>query len=341
MRQNFKLISIHIISWCLLLLIPFFSTYQAVQSIAPEINKFSYLPIFIISSINIIMFYANYFWMIPNYIFTKKYVQYALSFFGILFFCIIVSMGVLRLSGINPKEIEASNPTILIIRPIANMNAFLMLLITFVTALVLSYGNRLKQMEQEKLSAEIASLKSQINPHFLFNTLNNIYATAIESSPRTAEMLEKLAEMMRYTMGKTQEEFVSLSDEINYIENYIELQKLRLNNNVKLDFQLDSPDTDVKIAPMLLIPFIENAFKHGVNPEQESEIYILLSCTQKKLRLMVSNTIVEIQRETSERSGLGTLNTSNRLKLIYPGLHSLNIQRNDKEFNVLLQITLV
>jgi len=215
-----------------------------------------------------------------------------------------------------------------------------MLTISIITSTLLAVNNRLKQTEAEKFSAQIASLKSQINPHFLFNTLNSIYATAIDTSPKAADMLDKLSEMMRYTMKGTQKDFVSLEGEVNYIGNYIELQKIRLDKEIKLDYTFKGNFSAHQIAPMLLMPFIENAFKHGVNAEQRSHVKIELIIEENELHLLVSNRKVEMQKETSEQSGLGIENTKHRLQLTYPAKHLLSIIETENDFLVSLHIRL-
>jgi LytS/YehU family sensor histidine kinase len=173
-----------------------------------------------------------------------------------------------------------------------------------------------------------------------FNTLNNIYATAMDTSPKAADMVDKLSEMMRYTMKDTQQDFVLLEDEINYINNFIELQKLRLDRSVKLEYCSLENIPAFRIAPMLLIPFIENAFKHGVNSEQKSRIKIEITMNKKEFQLRVVNNKVNVQQDISERSGLGIINTNHRLNLIYPSKHLLVIHDTDKEFSVSLHINL-
>jgi LytS/YehU family sensor histidine kinase len=170
--------------------------------------------------------------------------------------------------------------------------------------------------------------------------LNNIYATAIDTSPKTADMVDKLSEMMRYTMKDTQRDFVLLEDEINYINNFIELQKLRLDKSVKLECEIIKNVPSLQIAPMLLIPFVENAFKHGVNSEQKSQINIEISMNVTEIQLIVTNNKVNVQRDISERSGLGIENTKHRLNLIYPSKHLLVINDTEKQFIVSLYINL-
>jgi len=243
-------------------------------------------------------------------------------------------------SDFNPNRLATKNPIIEKVIPVIIINAISLWLLSMVSVILFTVYNRLKETEKEKLFAQIASLKSQINPHFLFNTLNNIYATAIDVLPKTADMIDKLSEMMRYTMEDTQQNFVLLEDELNYVTNYIELQKLRLDRRVKLHYQSLDKIPTLQIAPMLLIPFIENAFKHGVNAEQKSSIDIEILITNTQLQLRVINTKVNVQKDTTERSGLGIENTKYRLNLIYPAKHLLAIHNTAKEFSVSLHLNL-
>ncbi len=333
-------IAIHALVWVLLLVVPYVTTDQVFNNLDPASDIQYLLHCFALSSVLLITFYINYFFLIPKFLLTKKYWQYflflllaiALVFFlsGVLFFY----------SSFNPELLAKTNPTIEKIIPVIIINAITLWLLTIVLSVLWNLYNRLKQTETEKLNAQIASLKSQINPHFLFNTLNNIYATAIDTSPKAADMVDKLSEMMRYTMKDTQQDVVMLEDEINYVNNFIELQKLRLDRSVKLEYNSLENIPPLQIAPMLLIPFIENAFKHGVNSEQKSHIKIEITVNKTELRLSVVNNKVHIQRDTSEKSGLGIDNTKHRLNLIYPSNHLLVINDTEKEFFVSLHINL-
>ncbi|TND07878.1 MAG: hypothetical protein FD123_2868 [Bacteroidetes bacterium] len=340
MKNRFATISIHIIAWALLLLVPFLSTHQVFKSIVPSSDTIPVTPVFALSAVLIAIFYFNYFFLIPKYLLTKKYWFY----FSLLSLAILAAFllpGIMFLfSDFNPEKLVNANPILEKIIPVIRINGVLMLIISIITSSLLAVNNRLKQTEREKLSAQIASLKSQINPHFLFNTLNNIYATAIDTSPKAADMVDKLSEMMRYTMKDTQQDFVPLEDEINYINNFIELQKLRLDKSVKLEYHYLENIPAFQIAPMLLIPFIENAFKHGVNSEQKSHIKIEIAINKTELQLSVVNNKVNVQRDIAENSGLGIENTRHRLNLIYPSKHLLVINNTEKEFSVSLHINL-
>ncbi len=188
-------------------------------------------------------------------------------------------------------------------------------------------------------------LRSQINPHFLFNALNTIYGTAIqEKAERTSEGIEKLGDMMRFMLQENMQQNISLSREIDYLNNYIDLQKLRTdpNPNVRISVSIEQPATDVQISPMLLIPFVENAFKHGISFREHSHIGISLELKDKTLHFDVYNSKHEKQENDPERfkNGIGLNNVKQRLQLLYASRHELMIRETAKEFFVHLTIQL-
>jgi sensor histidine kinase YesM len=341
MKNLFITFSIHVIAWGLLLMVPFMSTYQVIKSFGLADNISSLVPISILSLFLIVIFYFNYFVLIPKFLLLKKYLIYIITLVLSIVIAFVLSVAFFNLFDFNPDNIASINPALTKIEPIIRANTFLMLIISILASISLTVNNHLRQLEKEKLVAQISSLKSQINPHFLFNTLNNIYATAIDASPQTADMVDKLSEMMRYTMKESQNDFVPLEDEINYLNNYIELQKLRLESLVKFDYSVEGDFTEFQIAPMLLISFIENAFKHGVNSEQNSYIRINIKVNGSELHFLVTNNKVKTQVNTSEHNGLGIENTKHRLSLIYPSRHLLTIKETENDYYVSLHINLL
>ncbi len=217
----------------------------------------------------------------------------------------------------------------------------------FVFALIILFSlyeqnlNRLKATEKNQRAAELAYLKSQINPHFIFNTLNSIYSMAIRKSDNTAQAIVQLSGLMRYTLTEAKEEFVNIKQEFSYIRDYITLQQGRLGNSVDLKYTIEGDDKNLKIAPLLLIPFIENAFKHGVNAEENSQISINLLASNDAIQLGVNNNKVNHQVNTFEQSGLGLDNTKKRLELLYPGKFTLDIQDLSTSYSILLKIKLI
>ncbi len=196
---------------------------------------------------------------------------------------------------------------------------------------------RAEQAEREKTQAELSFLRAQINPHFLFNTLNNIYSMSVAGSVHTSESVLKLSNIMRYVTDEIHDHFVSLQQEIDCITDYIDLQKLRLGKKVKLDFTVTGNLDDKKIAPLLLTNFIENVFKYGTSNHMVSELQIRIDVTEKGVFFYAQNPLFTTSRIV-EREGIGIHNTEKRLLQLYPGKHSLAIRRENGFFIVELNI---
>ena len=198
-----------------------------------------------------------------------------------------------------------------------------------------------EQIEREKINTELSFLKSQINPHFFFNTLNNIYSLAITGSAQTANAVMKLSSIMRYVLTDTQNNSVSLQSEVDFIKNYIELQQVRLTDKVKVDFITEGDLENKQIAPLLFIPFIENAFKYGISTKDASAIEIKLFAKTKSVSFSVINRIVKAENAIKDTTGIGINNVKRRLELLYPQKHKLEVAENNNQFIVHLDIDLV
>ncbi len=194
-----------------------------------------------------------------------------------------------------------------------------------------------------KSKTDLQFLRSQINPHFLFNVLNTLYGTALqENAERTAGGIQKLGDMMRFMLHENNLDFILMGREIEYLKNYISLQKLRTQSSpdIIIEDNIDEQSCTHKIAPMLLIPLVENAFKHGISLKERSWIKIKLACDEKNIRFEVHNSM-HPRRENDpekERSGIGFKNVLERLKLIYPGRFQISFNGDGKEFFVQLAI---
>ncbi|WP_205502181.1 sensor histidine kinase [Rufibacter psychrotolerans] len=235
---------------------------------------------------------------------------------------------------------------------LAVFNASFQFLITAPLAWVLYKRQMQGQAEVFTLKKELGQstasfdfLRSQINPHFLFNALNTIYGTAIqENAERTSEGIEKLGNMMRFMLQENMQERISLAREIEYLQNYISFQRLRTDPspNVEIKAQIEQPVGMVQISPMLLIPFVENAFKHGISLREPSHIYITLEMKEKTLYFDVHNSKHLKQGTDPERdkSGIGLANVRQRLQLLYPHKHELIIRETGKEFFIHLTLQL-
>jgi two-component system, LytTR family, sensor kinase len=316
-----------------------------------------------------VIFYLSYFLFAPRLFFAGKKIFYFISS-GLIIIIFTLSLGllnhhfdpgfnhVIRERRTSPRilndpgrpELRQPPPGDKPPAPVRNWPLFNFL---FTSCLVtgLSLGLRFsekmilnekmrKDAEKEKLHTELAFLKHQINPHFLFNTLNSIYSLALIKSDLTAEAVMKLSDMMRYVIQDVENETVPLELELEYVVHYVELQKIRLSSNVDVQLNIEGEPQSYEIPPMILVPFIENAFKYGTSSHEHAVIKIDLKIVDGSLNFMVSNQVFA-GREKTETFGLGIQNTRQRLNLMYPGRHKLVLSNNGKLFTVNLDISLV
>jgi two-component system, LytTR family, sensor kinase len=203
---------------------------------------------------------------------------------------------------------------------------------------------RTEEIEKEKISTELALLKLQVNPHFLFNTLNNIYSLAIINSPDTATSVMKLSYIMRYVLDDAKSNFVPLDKEMEFLENYISLQRVRLTEKSLLHFTVSGNTGDKQIAPLLLITFVENAFKYGISTHQPSVIDINLTVTGNRLSFIVANQKFHNARGITNgpaNTGIGLTNAKRRLELMYHNKHSLLAENKATSFLITLTLDLI
>lgn len=296
----------------------------------------------------LVFFYANYYYLIPRLYFEKKYALYITVVVG----CFLIIITVVLLLDRQDVLLTPARPPFdrpgplgprLSQKPPVGFelsHALFLFLVGIFVSLFIQSNNRWRQTEQEKLATELSYLKAQINPHFLFNTLNSIYSLAIEQSDRTADAVVKLSSLMRYVIRDAGNHQVPLSKELEYIRNYIDLQKLRLDDTVLVEFTVSGHANGQQIAPLILISFIENAFKYGVNPEEKSTINVKITVQETALNLWVFNRKVRIFHDAETAGGIGIENTRTRLQLMYPNHHTLTISDTANGFTVDLTIDL-
>jgi two-component system, LytTR family, sensor kinase len=196
------------------------------------------------------------------------------------------------------------------------------------------------QLELDKLNLERDFLKAQLNPHFLFNTLNNLYGLSLISDHRTPNAIAQLSQMMRYTLYESNAELVPLTKELEFLENYVMLEKMRYKENKNIVFNLNKSNIDVQmIAPLLTFTFVENGFKYGLKPKNEGFLKIDVSIKNNVFHFSILNDKEE-NVEQKEYSGIGTVNIRKRLKLLYPAKHELKIEDRGKSFFVEMKIKL-
>jgi len=199
---------------------------------------------------------------------------------------------------------------------------------------------RATRAEADKASAELSFLKAQINPHFLFNTLNNIYTLAVIKDDNAPDSIMKLSNIMRYVTDDVAEDFVPLQSELDCINDYIELQRLRTGEKTSIDLSIKGDIENKKIAPLVLMTFIENVFKYGISKHEESAITILISATSDSIIFFCENSVFN-DHKPNQRTGIGLINTKKRLEHLYPGKHLLTIRNEHNLFTVNLTLKTV
>jgi len=342
LQQNRQLV-LHTIGSIIFLSIPIFfspdfDSWSVLFSIVPfKRNFLCYILL-------LIFFYFNYFYLIPRFYFTKK----RIVFFCIIVFCylfiayvpsLIIPMDFHHFSKPDMDFPMPRMPHRNFIRPFEGDSVIQFLLI-FALSFLLKINDQLTNMQSEKLKAEVSYLKAQINPHFLFNTLNSLYALTIEKSNEAPKAVLKLSNMMRYVVTESTQDFVSMEKEIGYIKDYIDLQLLRMDENTQFSFEIKGNPAGKCISPLILIPFIENAFKYGLNPEENSGISIFIDIREDELYLETANNIVSINIPDEEKTEKGTENTKKRLSYLYPKKHKILIFDTPETFQVKLTISL-
>lgn len=286
------------------------------------------------------IFYVCYYYFIPKLYFNNRKLLFAgalLASYGIL-------MGITEIVFDNADRFPRHDMGF---RPPPRHPMFFdsQMMIPFLLIIALAFlikiNNRLTEINGEKLNAEVSYLKAQINPHFLFNTLNSLYALTLQKSDEAPNAVLKLSGIMRYVVTESSQDFVALDKELNYIKDYIELQKLRQDSSVLLSYEVKGKSAGRAIAPLILIPFIENAFKYGINPDKNSFIKIMISIETQKLEMLVKNAKVAKEIDEEFKTEEGLKNTLKRLDLIYSGKYDLKVREDQEEYEVNLKIDLL
>ncbi len=354
---NWKVTASHLVFWgCYLL----FVYYFFLSRFPPQPFGARYLQISLLFVVpQIVLVYLNMGLLVPRYYAKKKPFPY----FGWIIVCLVITYVLIDLSassilpniesvfnprghnrppfkGRPPHWMKDFDPS----KGIANLSILLTLAMIFLSTsirssqLMLNQEKEAAELKSANLDTELKFLRSQINPHFLFNALNNIYSLALSNSHQTADYLVKLSDMLRYNIYESAATRVRLSKEVDYIKNFISLQKLKDEdlNNVEVD--LRNLDGDLLIEPMLLIPFVENIFKNSKIEDEKGWIKLSLTTGAKSLNFQISNSKPSHNHQKDKVGGVGLENVRRRLNLLYPDRHLLDITEDQDSFNVKLAI---
>jgi len=345
--KNIPTAVIHILVWIFFLAISASQIYMRIGIIP--------LDFILRSCILIAAFYLNYNLLVPYLLLNKKTLLFFVVLLSFALFFMFIMETILPKPniprpytlGLNPKHNirfpKNPAPFMLNFRGIFSSAGMLLLIFALSTSIRLGiewFKSEKEKMviESQKVNSELSFLKAQLNPHFLFNSLNSIYSLAHKQSKNTTGAIVILSDLMRYMIYEASKDVVPLEKEIEYIKNYISLQLLRLkdSSNVKVNIH---GDLNYNIEPMLLISFIENAFKYGTDFKGRTHIQIKINIEDEHLKLYVFNTVSHQQPKTSD-SGIGLKNIKNRLKLLYPNQHTIDINQDKDSYKVTLMLKL-
>lgn len=323
-----------------------------------EINPWSYIKF---SLLYVVIFYLNTYFLFPKLYFQKKYLLYSLSIITLLSIVSIAKPFDQLMAGHSqhegpppmpmPPHLQKEGDRPPFPKPNDRHEGFRFDINSlFIFLMIIGIGIALRTIrewqltekrailaEAEKANAELSFLKAQINPHFLYNTLNNIYTLCITHNEKAADCIMKLSHIMRYVTDEAEADFVPLQGEIDCINNFIELQKIRLGKKVTFIYEVTGNAQGHQISPLILMTFIENVFKYGLSNHTETTIEIRIRIEAEKIYFYAQNTIFDLTNP-NERKGLGISNTKQRLEHLYPGKYELEIENKNKLFTVSLQL---
>ncbi|MFY0644555.1 MAG: histidine kinase [Bacteroidia bacterium] len=306
-----------------------------------------YINSMVIVSIHAMVSYFNIYYLFPNILKKRNYVAYIVAIVLTVSFATFMETAVLM--GLNTLA-DSAKPELFSFGFMVNAG----MAVTYTTAVTMSlklvkqwYENERLAKELEKLNTEteLKYLKSQINPHFLFNSLNSVYALSLKKSDLAPELILKLSDILRYILYDGSEKKVSLSQEIKYVQSFLELEKVRHGDRLKLNVEIEGDLSKYEIAPMLLIPFVENSFKHGLGKDRsEGYINVGVKVENTNLNFVISNSkpknVQQLSKQNGYQGGIGLKNVKKRLNLLYPQKHKLSLNEENNEFKVSLKLDL-
>ena len=338
-NKNINILS-HLLVWLVLFSMPYFLSYGQEQDINRVAAHF-WIPLVFYAMI----FYLNYFILIDKFLFAKKTTQFIVTNLVLIvvflvlkeqieahFFSSLVKGDNRLEEGKPPFEMFIYMQALSYIAPLLFSIA-----LKSTKRLVTTEAER-KEAANVKLQSELQHLRYQLQPHFFFNSLNNIYSLVDISPEQAKSTIHSLSKLMRYLLYETNIEMVPLTKEIDFMKKYLELMKLRISDKTQVISQFPSGGQTIQIAPLLFISLIENAFKHGVSANKESLIKIEMTTEGKTVRFTIENDNLPKQTSDKSGSGIGLQNLEKRLELLYPGKYVFNSEVKDGQFLVDLQI---
>lgn len=334
----FRKVTSHILFWCisivLFTVLIFYSRGFKISMLNLTLAS-SILSTMVLLAISV---YINILWLIPFFFNRRKFFEFALlQLLNVFLFIFLNFLLTEFLEGPRFRYVpeEAIAEFIL-----AMIFLIITTLITFTrdSMELRDVQLRMKEVEREKFESELRALKAQVNPHFFFNTLNSMYALSLEKSDKTPEMILRLSELMRYILYEAAGDTVTMERQIEFIKNFIYLEKLRTDERLEVDFRIDGDNRGLEIAPLLLIPFVENAFKHVAKQDNDGAFIKIFADITRSDSLYFSIANNKHPDGNPRKEGIGLTNVKKRLELLYPSKHKLIIEDTGNLFRVELRI---
>ncbi len=272
--------------------------------------------------------YINVFWLIPAFFKKRSFLLFSvLEMANIMLFVLLNYFTSNFFEGGHPNFLSEAVAEVILVTIFLVVTTLLKFMRDSIA--LQDAEIRMKEVERQKIGAELMALKSQVNPHFFFNTLNSLYSLSLDKSDMAPEMILKLSELMRYVIYETRDNQVPLSKQLDFLRSYVSLEQLRSGAGLKVSFTVDGPHTSTPVDPLLFIAFIENAFKHGTKEaRQQPYIEIRFDLTRpEKMRFTVENNYES--REEARKEGIGLANVRKRLDLLYPDGYTLDLSDRD------------
>ncbi len=326
----------HVLFWLLVLGIWFFLRMDDYTSRALAFK----ITLIKVVDLSLLIYITNYF-LIPKLLYRKKYVLFSFIFIGMVFLSSVIKMKILGYVMGYPGMYDLSNN--FKARVYDNIIPHFFLVIAGVAVkLLFDYGvlqKRMAETAKEKAETELNFLKSQINPHFLFNSLNSVYFLIDKNNKDARGALHKFSDMLRYQLYEMNGDKIPVEKEISYLRDYVDLQKLRKDENYAVEFNCSPQVKNFAIEPLLLVPFVENAFKHiSHHTDEKNLIRMDLSRENGRFRFVVENSKDDHMKNTEQPGGIGLGNVKRRLELLYPGKYELEIVNHEKSYKIDLKI---
>lgn len=330
--------ALHIIFWALQI----FSNALAEITIFDNSPSIYFLNLLVVHAFQIIICSLNVFLLVPQLYKTGKRLGYWLSITGLV---LLYSFSLTQIQHLYFKNYFSTSETLSKTFYHIALNGMSIIRYIIVTVLIalarewLLKTFRDSEQKAEQATSEIRFLRSQLNPHFLLNTLNSIYGLVLSQSSKAKEIILKLSDIMKYTLYESNEERVLLKDDIENVVNYIDLEKMRQGNNAQIKTHVNYGDGNQLICPLLFLPVVENAFKHGLNSQiRNAFLDFSLEADKKYIRVAISNSKASTEKNKAGHAGIGLHNLKRRLSLFYPGKHSIEIDDGRDTYSVKMEI---